>query len=241
MLQEAYDNNLNVLLVGETGCGKTHAVRYLSYLKKVPYMRVSLNGASLPEDLIGQYVPDTDKQYGFKWQDGVLTRMIRYGGVFVCDEINAAPASILFVLHMLLDDERKIVLVQKNPPEVLHAHPHFRFMATMNPPEQSIYSGVKSLNAALQDRFDIVLHFKYNKSLQKKYVSEKMVSVVERIRIMIQTGIIKTPVSIRGLKQFARNVKIFGEEAALTLFINKFSALEAKAIAEVIRMEMSRK
>ena len=112
LFEIAYKNKINSLLVGDTGTGKTHAVRHFCFENKLPYMRVNLNEATTVEDLVGQWIPNPEG--GFKWEDGVLTRFMRYGGVFVCDEINAANSGVLFILHSVLDDERKIVLVQKD-------------------------------------------------------------------------------------------------------------------------------
>lgn len=235
ILEKAYKNKLNVLIHGDTGSGKTHAVRHFCFDKKLPYMRVNLNEASTTEDLIGQWVPAENG--GFKWQDGVLTRFMRFGGVFVCDEINAANAGILFVLHSVLDDERKIVLVQKDG-EVVHAHPDFWFVATLN----FDYEGTKPLNPALKDRFPILMNFGYEKDIEKKLIKgeAKLLELTNKLRSMYHKGEILTPVSTRTLMQFSQNKKLFDEDAAISFFINKFSSDEARAIKELVEISFGK-
>lgn len=148
----AIRENLPVLLVGETGVGKTSAVRYIAATTKNSLRRVNVNGSMTAEDFVGQLLVDGSGTY---WKDGVLTEAMRNGYWIVIDEINAASAEILFVLHSLLDDDRYIVLTDSPTREIVRAHPNFRIFATMNPPER--YAGTKELNKALLSRFALTL------------------------------------------------------------------------------------
>ena len=231
IIGKAYDHRLNTLIIGETGTGKTHCFREFCHQRKLPYMRVNLNDATTVEDLVGQFTPDTNGT-GFKWTDGVLTKFVRYGGVFVCDEINASNAGILFVLHALLDDERKLVLVQKDG-EVLHAHPDFWFVATMNPD----YEGTKPLNPALKDRFQLILNFDYDSKIEAKLVKDsRILRIAESLRPMYAKGEILTPISTRTLMYFEANIHLFGEDIAKKIFLSKFSTEEARAIDSVMEL-----
>jgi len=230
LLEKAHKNKKSVLLIGETGTGKTHVVRHFCHKHKLPYMRVNLNESTTVEDLVGQWVPEVAG--GFKWQDGVLTRFMRHGGVFVCDEINAATAGILFILHSVLDDEKKLVLVQKDG-EVLHAHPDFWFVSTMNPD----YEGTKPLNNALKDRFAVTLYYDYDRKIEAKLITnDRIQSVAEKLRPMFEKGELLTPISTRAMMQFCDNLNLFGEDLAVEMFLNKFSREEARAISSVLEL-----
>lgn len=136
-----------ILLVGETGTGKTSAVKYLAYKRKQGYTRISMHGYSTPDELIGsKSVKDGNTYY----EDGVLTHAMRHGHIVVLDEINATPADCMFILHGLTDDEQAITLPNG---DVVRPHPDFRFFATMNPD----YEGTKTLNRAFMNRFDAVI------------------------------------------------------------------------------------
>lgn len=235
ILKKCYEENINVLLIGATGTGKTHAARHLAYELQVPYMRVNCNGAITPEDLIGQYIPDGNG--GFKWCDGVLTKFIRHGGIFVLDEINAAPAEILFVLHSLLDDERKIVLTQKDG-EVVKASDKFMFIATMNPTEEAIYEGTKELNAALKDRFGVVLYYDYDEKIERKIIKSEYVREV--LKALRNSEEIETPISTRTGKEYERAIELFGIETANEIFTAKFRKEEREIVKETLTMIYSK-
>lgn len=235
ILKKCYEENINVLLIGATGTGKTHAARHLAYELQVPYMRVNCNGAITPEDLIGQYIPDGNG--GFKWCDGVLTKFIRHGGIFVLDEINAAPAEILFVLHSLLDDERKIVLTQKDG-EVVRASDKFMFIATMNPTEEAIYEGTKELNAALKDRFGVVLYYDYDEKIERKIIKSEYVREV--LKALRNSEEIETPISTRTGKEYERAIELFGIETANEIFTAKFRKEEREIVKETLTMIYSK-
>lgn len=148
----ALQENIPTLLIGETGVGKTSAIRHLAAKLNTPLRRVNVNGSMTAEDFVGQLLVNDQGTY---WKDGVLTEAMRNGWWIVIDEINAASAEILFALHSLLDDDRYIVLTDHPQREVVKAHPDFRLFATMNPPER--YAGTKELNKALLSRFGMVL------------------------------------------------------------------------------------
>lgn len=148
----AVQENMPVLLIGETGVGKTAAIRHIAGRTKQSLRRVNINGSMTAEDFVGQMLVNEKGTY---WKDGVLTECMRNGYWIVLDEINAASAEILFVLHSLLDDDKYIVLTDHPEREIVKAHPNFRIFATMNPPER--YAGTKELNKALLSRFGITI------------------------------------------------------------------------------------
>jgi len=140
-----------VLLVSETGCGKTTIIKGIAEEVGKTVHRVSLNGTTGIEEVVGKWLVKDGSTY---WQDGILSQAMRNGDWIVFDEINAALPEILFCLHSVLDDARALTIVEKNS-EVLLAHDEFRFFATMNPTED--YAGTKDLNKALFSRFACVI------------------------------------------------------------------------------------
>ena len=143
----AVKNNLSCLLIGETGVGKTSAIKRIAYLRKQGYTRINMNGYTTPDELIGSKSVANGGTY---YEHGVLTKAMIEGHIVVLDEINATPPDIMFVLHGLLDDDRRITLPNG---DIITPHPDFRFFATMNPD----YEGTRGLNRAFLDRFPIIL------------------------------------------------------------------------------------
>lgn len=163
------------LLVGETGTGKTSIVQKLANRDKKNLIRVSVNGSTGIEEIIGKWLVSKGSTY---WQDGILINAMKNGDWIVFDEINAALPEILFSLHSLLDDDRRVILVEKSN-EVLRPHEDFRFFATMNPSEE--YSGTKDVNRALLSRFNSVIYFEHpQENIEVKILND---------RTKIETGI----------------------------------------------------
>lgn len=151
LIRAGVERNAPILLIGETGTGKTTLIREIAKEHKKELVRISVNGSMGVEEILGKWLVDKGTT---KWQDGILTAAVKAGHWVVMDEINAALPEILFTLHSLLDDDRKITLPEKDN-EVIYPHKDFRFFATMNPPEE--YAGTKDMNRALMSRFTAVL------------------------------------------------------------------------------------
>ena len=234
IMELAYANKDFIIVIGETGSGKTHLVRHVAYKKKVPYFRVNMTGATTPDDLIGQWIPNPNTgDAKYIWQDGSLTTFMRNGGVFVIDEINMTPADITSMLHSITDDERRLVLTQKDG-EVVTAHPDFWLVVTMNPD----YEGTRPLNLALKDRFRPI-NLEYNVTVERKLgVSEKMIEVATSLR---KSDEIHTPVSTRDLLKYRDDVKNYGETIARAFFVNNFEAQEIPVVNEVVELQLDGK
>jgi midasin (ATPase involved in ribosome maturation) len=157
----AAKDNLPTLIIGETGTGKTTAVRTLAGKALKPYRRVNLNGGTTADELVGRILLNKEGTY---WADGVLTDAVRKGYWIVLDEINAAGADVLFALHSLLDDDRMLVLAEHDG-EIVRPHDEFRLFATMNP--SGDYAGTREMSKALMSRFPLVLTANYPKEKEE--------------------------------------------------------------------------
>jgi midasin len=122
---------------------------------------LNLTGQTGVDEILGKWLVrgnsnGTNEMY---WCDGLLIEAMQKGWWIVFDEINMALPEILSALHSLLDDDRKIVLKEKDG-SIIRPHEGFRFFATMNPCDE--YVGTKELNKAFLSRFPIVLNVDYS-------------------------------------------------------------------------------
>lgn len=227
----------NILLIGDTGVGKSHCARFMAWKLKLPYKRINLNGATTPEDLVGQFVPSGERDKPFVWVDGWLTKFMRHGGILVLDEINMAQADILAILNSVLDRERSLVLTHKDG-EIIQAHKNFIVISTMN----LHYEGTKPLNEALRDRFNLTLEFNYDSNVEKELISNKnILDFAEKLRIAYLNSELMTPVSTRSLMFFQTNLRVLGKYIAEEIFFNRFDTNERKVVRETYRMILNPK
>lgn len=204
-IRACVDLNHSILLVGETGTGKTTLINELAKEKKKELIRVSLNGATSTDDILGKYQAKDGTTY---WQDGILVTAMKKGYWIVFDEINACLPEVLFVLQSLLDADRKVTLTEKDG-EVIRPTGDFRFFACMNPTES--YAGTKEVNMALMSRFGGVFSIAVFEShhelevLKRNEVEEphaiKLVNFANKLRDMRTKGDVYTFVSTRDIIQ----------------------------------------
>jgi midasin len=151
-----------VLLVGDTGCGKTSVCQYLASQKNCQLMTINCHQYSEGSDFLGGLRPvrnlqDQQSESGvvdrlFEWVDGPLVLSMIGGHYFLADEISLADDSVLERLNSVLEPERSLLLSEKagsGEPEVIKAADRFRFLATMNPGGDY---GKKELSPALRNR-----------------------------------------------------------------------------------------
>lgn len=151
------NRDFSTLLIGETGVGKNVLLKYISQKTNRPLMRVNFGLDTTYEKLVGFYSP-TESENGevnFEWRDGVLTKAVKNGWIFVADEINVAPPEVGPALNGINEGYNSRELVIDVRSEVLThdnggIHDEFISCATMNPPR---YGGTSEMNLAFKGRF----------------------------------------------------------------------------------------
>ncbi|KAE8602908.1 hypothetical protein XENTR_v10014171 [Xenopus tropicalis] len=155
-----------VLLVGDTGCGKTTICQLFAALASQTLHCVNCHQHMETSDFLGGLRPirqrskdKDDVEYSklFEWHDGPLVLAIKEDGFFLMDEISLADDSVLERLNSVLEVEKTLVLAEKGSGEdeteeveILTAGKQFRILATMNPGGDF---GKKELSPALRNRF----------------------------------------------------------------------------------------
>jgi cobaltochelatase CobS len=235
-----------ILLIGETGTGKTSLVRHLAFSTGNAFVRVNHNGGTTIEDIVGRWVINSKNQT--EWIDGILIESMKKGYWFLADEINAAGAEINFVYHSLLDDDGRVILAEKGN-EVVIPHPNFRFFGAMNPPTE--YAGTKELNKALMSRFMVCrVDFPPPKVEQQILVSrtgiteavaERMVRFAGEVRTMHGKEEVHFVLSTRDLLMWATMFKVYKKyltSAEMTV-LNKIGQDDVDAIKDMMALHFS--
>ncbi|XP_072559009.1 midasin isoform X3 [Paramormyrops kingsleyae] len=154
----------SVLLVGDTGCGKTTICQLFAALAGQKFYSLNCHLHMETSDFLGGLRPvrhagmeeeGAEDTRLFEWHDGPLVLAMKEGGLFLMDEISLADDSVLERLNSVLETEKSLVLAEKgsgdeDDVELITAGPRFRLLATMNPGGDF---GKKELSPALRNRF----------------------------------------------------------------------------------------
>ncbi len=239
----AVSRNLPVLLIGETGVGKTLSIRHLAHMTRNGFRRVNLNGMTTVDEFVGKLMINEKGTY---WVNGILIDAMEAGDWLLIDEINACLPEIAFCLHSLLDDDRMIVLSEYDG-RIVRPHPDFRLFASMNPHENRRYGGTKPLNEALLDRFPVTLLMEYlpfdvevevtmrQSGNEDQQLIERMVRVAHDVREAMQNEKVFSTFSTRRLIDWARMAADFDPmEAAASTIFSKVNPFDAKVIEDIL-------
>ena len=86
---------------------------------------------------------------------GPLALAMRYGGIFLANEIDITPPEVAAGLHGILDGSP--LCIAENGGELITPHPMFRFAAPANTngggDESGLYQGAQRQNMAFSGRF----------------------------------------------------------------------------------------
>jgi nitric oxide reductase NorQ protein len=234
MLENAVTNKRNVLLMGDTGAGKTMLSEAYASKKQCLYYSLPCDVSIDPSALFGKMQP-TDVPGKFEWQDGPVTQVVRQGGVLNISEVNFMPPKIAASLYPLLDGRRYVPLLGHKG-EVVRAHDDLLIIADMNPQ----YRGTMDLNAAFKNRFAFKVQWGYSEEVEKRLVKfDSLRDMARKVREMVGVEIM-TPVSTNMLMEFETFATdpMLGLEFAKQNFICAFDESEQAAIKNVFDLVM---
>lgn len=111
----------NVLLFGPTGPGKTSSVLAYGAREREAVAVLSCSGGGDTRKWWGKWIPRPDGQPGLVWRDGLLTAMVRFGGIALYDEINMLRPDVSAGVFTAL--RQGFIILEDRDDEIVHA-PH---------------------------------------------------------------------------------------------------------------------
>ena len=181
ILNKAHESGLFVLIIGPKGTGKTSLVRDFARRKNVNLESINFSLRTRESHLIGT---KTLNEGTVSFDEGLLVRSMREGGMLYLDEINSAEADVLLRLDEALDDRRQIAL-KESTGEVIRAKASWFVVAAINP---LTHSGTKELPPQLLSRFPVRIKLEYppedvELEIVKKHVSGHESEVIQAIKL----------------------------------------------------------
>lgn len=146
--------NEPLYVYGPTGCGKTSCIKQLAARLNYPIFEATGHSKLEFPELVGHL---TVKNGSMEYEYGPLALAIKYGGLFLINEMDLLEPSTAAGLNSVLDGQS--LCITENGGELLKAHPMFRFVATANTnganDETGLYQGTLRQNIAMMDRFSL--------------------------------------------------------------------------------------
>lgn len=219
-----------VALYGPTGSAKTTVALAWSAHTGRKVAMVSGNVTLEPSQIFGQYIYD-ETTGGLRWQDGIVTEVVRDGGTLILDEINFIPGKIATVLFPLLQSGTRHITLLDHGGETIKAHPDLVVFATWNPR----YAGTLDLNAALRNRFALQVEWGYDEKVERTLVKSKtLLKIADKLRAAEASEQIHTPTPTNALMEFEELAKTLGVEFAVGNFLDRYEDDEKQQIRVAI-------
>ncbi len=244
MVMHALAEGESLMLIGDSGTGKSKLIQYLAQETNTPLMAPCGHAEVTVESLLGCM---TAVNGSTVWQDGVLPEAMKRGNWLMIEEINAVDPGITKALNEVLDS-RCVTITVAGRPRAVKASDDFRLICATNPPDNPIYKGIESMSFELMDRFDAVVWLDYlSPEKEAEVVAErsgykdmgkikKMIEFANGVREGMRKSEIFGTVTTRGLISWAKKAKLFGvraaAEAAILRKLDSFSRRKALDLFE---------
>jgi len=233
MAMHALTEAESLMLIGDSGVGKSRLIQYLAQETRTPLMAPCGHSEVTVESLLGCM---TAMNGSTVWQDGVLPECMKRGYWLMIEEINAIDPGIAKSLNELLDN-RSVTITIAGRPRSVRASDDFRLICATNPPDNPIYKGIESMSFELIDRFDAVVWLDYLSPEKEAEVVEersgyddvenirKIIEFANSVREGMRKGEIFATVTTRGLISWGKKAKLFGvKTAAETAILRKMDS-----------------
>lgn len=144
-----------IYVCGVAGSGKSTSICQIAARLNYPVFEVTGHNRLEFQDLVGHH---TIQNGNMKFEYGPLSLAMKYGGLFLINELDLLEPSTATGLNSILDG--RPLCVPENGGELIEPHPMFRFAATANTnggsDETGLYQGTLRMNMALMDRFTVI-------------------------------------------------------------------------------------
>ncbi len=233
ILSYAQANQYNVLYTGDAGTGKTSSARNYAAVNGLPFVVIECTQQIDQSITQGRFVP-TGQGNAMRWKYSQLATAIQRPSVILINELTRmTPKAASLFLRLLM--ERELVVEALN--EVIKVHPECIFIADQN--TGLGYTGTSKQDAALIDRFNIKLEFKYDSAIEAKFIkSPTLLQFASNIREAAELNDeFSVPMSTRILKNFQAQAVGLNFEFAVNSMLSNYPKLDGERDAIKMRFD----
>jgi MoxR-like ATPase len=223
----------NVLLTGEAGTGKTSSARNYAALNKLPFVTIECTQQIDQSVTQGRFVP-TGVGNSTQWKYSQLASAIQRPSVVLLNELTRmSPKAASLFLRLLA--ERELLIEPLN--EVIKVHPECLIVADQN--TGLGYTGTSKQDTALIDRFSIKLEFKYDTTIESKFIkSPALLEFASNIREASELNDeFSTPMSTRVLQNFQAQATSLNFAFAVHALLNNYPKSDGERDAIKMRFD----
>lgn len=243
-----------VLIVGESGYGKSFTVEQICARLNREYIRLQISRATDEYDLIGgQKLVESNGTTITEFDEGPVIHAMRAGAVLLLDELDRGDNKIMCLQGVL---EGKPVMIKKTK-EVIYPAPGFTVIATANTSgrgdETGKYTAASVIDTAFLERFAITLNHEpptadVEWEILKRHMTAQgvdteakehraammhFVKFAEKVRSESWGGAFLDDISTRRLTQIGEAYAIFGDRRqAVMMCIARFDEPTRQAYSE---------
>lgn len=235
--QEVYDyarkTQQNVLLTGEAGTGKTSSARNYAAHNKLPFVTIECTQQIDQTVTQGRFIP-TGVGNSTQWKYSQLASAILQPSVVLLNELTRmTPKAASLFLRLL--QERELLIEPLN--EVIKVHPDCLFIADQN--TGLGYTGTSRQDTALIDRFNIKLEFKYDTTIESKFIkSPGLLEFASNIREASEMNDeFSIPMSTRVLQNFQAQATTLNFAFAVHAMLANFPKADGERDAIKMRFD----
>ena len=195
----------NILMVGPTGCGKTHIAKTLADELDLPFAGISCSAGMSESQLSGWLLPRNRDEW--KHRASPFVRCYEDGGVFLFDEIDAADENTLVFVNQALANDGFVIPQRDKGADYVKKHPDFVCIAAANTfghGASVMYAGRNALDGATLDRFRTgVIDMDYSGRVEQKIIAREVLIWGRRIRRSIREHGFNREMSTRTMLGFS--------------------------------------